>query len=109
MMFTGDIEKETEEKIVNQYKDKKEKLEADILKVAHHGSKSSSIEKILNEIKPDIAIIGVGANNTFGHPSTKTLENLKRRNIKYYRTDLNGEISIKVNNKGKIKIKSIYW
>lgn len=108
MMFTGDIEKETEEKIVNQYKDKKEKLEADILKVAHHGSKSSSIEKILNEIKPNIAIIGVGANNTFGHPSTKTLENLKRRNIKYYRTDLNGEISIKVNNKGKIKIKSIY-
>ena len=108
MLFTGDIEKETEEKIVEKYKNEKKKLKANILKVAHHGSKSSSTDIILNEINPDIAVIGVGEDNIFGHPSNTTLENLNERNIKYYRTDLNGEISIKINNKGKIKIKSIY-
>ena len=68
MLFTGDIEEIAEKKILNIYKDNKEKLEADILKVAHHGSKTSSIKNFLETVNPKIALIGVGEDNNFGHP-----------------------------------------
>ena len=100
VLFTGDIEKEAEEKIL----DKKINLQADILKVAHHGSKTSTTPNFLDKVKPKIALIGVGKNNNFGHPSQETLNNLKARNIAVYRTDLCGEIEILVNSRGKAKI-----
>lgn len=105
MLFTGDIEKIAEEKIISEYANNKEKLNSTILKVAHHGSKSSSIEEILDLIKPKIALIGVGEKNTFGHPSEEVLNRLEEVGSKIYRTDLYGEIEIIVNAKGKIKIK----
>ena len=71
------------------------------------GSKTSSTEQFLQEVKPKIALIGVGKNNTFGHPSSKVLQRLKANGTKVYRTDQNGEISIIVNNKSKIKITTI--
>lgn len=76
MLFTGDIELEAEKVLVSKYKDTKT-LKASILKVGHHGSKTSSTPDFLNLIKPKIAFIGVGKNNTFGHPNEEVLQRLK--------------------------------
>lgn len=73
ILFTGDIEEKAENKIVSMYK---EQLKSDILKVAHHGSKSSSTEQFLQAVKPKIALIGVGEKNTFGHPNIGVIERL---------------------------------
>ena len=105
ILFTGDIEKEAENEIVQFYKTTNT-LEADILKVPHHGSKTSSTEEFLNLVKPKIALIGVGVNNKFKHPSKETVDKLKNRHVKIYRTDLNGEIFIKVNYNGKVYAKT---
>ena len=107
MMFTGDIEKKAEEEILETYKNLKI-LESDILKVAHHGSKTSTTDEFLSRVKPKIALIGVGKDNMFNHPSNTTIEKLENMGIKIYRTDLNGEISICVNNNGEVSIKSLY-
>lgn len=106
-LFTGDIEKIAEDKIVSLYKDKFV-LESDILKVAHHGSKTSTTENFLELINPKNCLIGVGKNNLFGHPSNEIVERLEKLDVKVYRTDINGEISIIVNNKGKYIINSMY-
>lgn len=103
MIFTGDIESIAEKQIINKYVGTK-KLKTTILKVAHHGSKSSSIQSILNLMQPEIALIGVGSKNTFGHPNSGVLERLKNMETKIYRTDNNGEIEIEINSKGKIKV-----
>ena len=107
MLFTGDIEKKAEEEILETYKNSK-MLESDILKVPHHGSKTSTTDEFLNKVKPKIALIGVGKDNMFGHPSNTTIEKLENMGIKIYRTDLNAEISICVNDKGQVSIKSLY-
>lgn len=104
MLFTGDIEALAEKQIVARYKS--EELKSDILKVAHHGSKTSSTNEFINKIKPQISIIGVGENNKFGHPNTQTLQTLQSYGSKIYRTDTAGEITIKVNKKGKIRIET---
>jgi competence protein ComEC len=95
ILFTGDIEKIAEEEIVKKYKSKE--LKADILKIAHHGSKTSSIEKFIDLVSPQIALIGVGENNKFNHPNEEVIDRLEKKNIKIYRTDKNGEISLKIN------------
>lgn len=102
MLFTGDIEKTAEEKIIKLYNNE---LSSTIIKVAHHGSKSSSTQELLNLIKPKIALIGVGAKNTFGHPNNDVINRLEDLGTKVYRTDINGEIILKINPKGKIEIK----
>lgn len=83
ILFTGDIEKIAEEEIVKTYT-KTNKLNTNIIKIAHHGSKTSSIQEFLNLVKPQIALIGVGKNNNFGHPNDeilKRIENLRLQNI----------------------------
>lgn len=75
MLFTGDIEEIAEQKLLQKYENT-EKLTADILKVAHHGSKSSSIAEFLEKVNPKIAVIGVGKNNKFGHPNAGVLDRL---------------------------------
>lgn len=77
VLFTGDIEEIAEKAILAKYKNTSI-LQSTILKVAHHGSKSSSIEKFLNTVKPKISLIGVREKNTFGHPNSGVLERLKR-------------------------------
>lgn len=77
ILFTGDIEEIAEKAILEKYKDTN-KLKSTILKVAHHGSKSSSTEEFLNAVKPKVALIGVGEKNTFGHPSIDILKRLER-------------------------------
>lgn len=80
MLFTGDIEEVAEKAILGKYKNTNT-LKSTILKVAHHGSKSSSTEGFLEAVKPKIALIGVGKNNTFGHPNSGVLERIKERRL----------------------------
>lgn len=77
MLFTGDIEEIAERKILDTYKNQLDILQATVLKVAHHGSKSSSIEAFLKATGSKLAVIGVGENNMFGHPSNVVLERLQ--------------------------------
>ena len=103
ILFTGDIEVEAEKELEQVYG---KKLKADILKIAHHGSKTSSREEFIKLVSPKIALIGVGENNKFGHPADITLERLEKENVKVYRTDQMGEVSITINKNGEIKVKT---
>lgn len=105
VLFTGDIEYDAEQELVKEYGNK---LKSDILKVAHHGSKTSSSQEFINLVKPEIALIGVGKDNTFGHPNDGVIEKLKKIKAKIYRTDLDGEIIIKMEAKKYGVIKTIY-
>lgn len=98
MLFTGDIEKEAEEAILNN------ELKSTILKVAHHGSNTSTTDEFLEAVSPKIALIGVGVNNKFNHPSDSTIKKLELKKCQIYRTDQMGEISIRVTKNGNIKI-----
>ena len=80
ILFTGDIEEIAEKQILEEYNKRPQNLDSTILKVGHHGSKTSSTQDFLNTIKPKIALIGVGENNRFGHPNEdiiKRLENMR--------------------------------
>ena len=105
MLFTGDIEDIAEKAILSKYVNKQELLKADILKVAHHGSKTSSIKEFINAVSTKYAVIGVGKDNKFGHPSEKTLKTLNDKNVKIYRTDISGEIMIIIDG-DSVKVKS---
>lgn len=107
MLLTGDIEECAEKQILEEYKDNLSILKSAVFKVPHHGSKTSSIQDFIEAINPKISLIGVGKNNTFGHPNDEVIERLKIYGTKIYRTDEMGEISIIVNSKGKIKLKKI--
>ncbi len=74
ILFTGDIEEIAEKKILEKYKGNL--LSSTILKVAHHGSKSSSIQEFIDRVNPKIALIGVGKDNNFGHPNNLVIERL---------------------------------
>ena len=101
MLFTGDIEEIAEREIIEEYKGTK-CLKSTVLKVAHHGSRTSSTQRFLEIVNPEIALIGVGKNNTFGHPSNEVIQRLKENGAKIFRTDTDGEISITANKSGKI-------
>ncbi len=79
MLFTGDIESKAEERIVNIAQNE---LKSTILKIAHHGSKTSSTEELLKAVKPQIALIGVGKDNKFGHPNESVIDRLKEKRSK---------------------------
>ena len=101
IVFTGDASQEIETAML---KESKNKVRATILKVGHHGSKTSTSEAFLKAVNPKIALIGVGENNKFGHPTQEVLDKLQKNNIKVYRTDQMGEISVTANKQGEIKI-----
>jgi len=87
-LFTGDLEKEGEQKLLADYP----KLKVDVLKVGHHGSKTSSAPEFIAHIQPKIALISAGVNNRFGHPKQETLDTLDNQRIKIYRTDQEGAV-----------------
>ncbi|TWE06515.1 competence protein ComEC [Neobacillus bataviensis] len=87
--FGGDLDQEGEEKIIAQHP----KLTIDVLKAGHHGSKTSSAEAFINQIKPKAALISVGEHNRFGHPHQEVLNRLAAVHTKIYRTDLQGAIT----------------
>ena len=99
IMVTGDLLEADEKEMIEYYHHTAEGLEAldcDILKVAHHGSRSSSSEEFLDAALPEIAVIQCGRNNFYGHPHKQTLERLEERGIKVFRTDLNGAVGIDI-------------
>lgn len=85
-LFTGDIEESGETELAALYPN----LRVDILKVAHHGSQTSTSEKFIQGIKPKIALISCGLNNRYNHPNADVLERLAYLNATVYRTDLQG-------------------
>ncbi|HVR37885.1 MAG TPA: DNA internalization-related competence protein ComEC/Rec2 [Thermoanaerobaculia bacterium] len=89
-LLTGDIEKEAE----SWFSDRD--LRADILKVAHHGSRSSSISIFLDVVTPRVAVISCGRRNLFGHPHANVLESLDERGVRTWRTDRNGSIDVEL-------------
>lgn len=92
-LFTGDAEFENEEYLINNNIN----LNSDILKVGHHGSNTSTSESFLKAVSPKAAIISVGANNTYGHPTISTLNILDKYNIETFRTDIYGNIVVQTN------------
>jgi len=88
ILLTGDIEKKVENYLVNQ----EFELKSDILKLAHHGSKTSTSYNFFKAVNPEVAVISVGENNRYKHPSQEVLERIK--DLMVYRTDKDGDIKI---------------
>jgi len=89
-IFTGDIEESAEREIVETGID----IKSTVLKVAHHGSRTSTNDYFLEAVNPEVAIIQVGENNRFSHPAPEVKNRLQENNIDIYRNDLNGDIVI---------------
>ena len=98
-LFMGDAGVEKEKDILDKYN----LSNVDVLKIGHHGSKTSSSKEFINEINPNYSIISVGKNNRYGHPNKEVLNNLS--NSKIYRTDQDGSIMFKIKN-NKLKIET---
>ena len=95
-LFPGDVEDEAEEDLAYL----KKWLRADVIKMPHHGSRTSANEGFLAEVSPSVAVISVGRDNAFGHPSPEVLEKLEGRII--LRTDLDGAVKITGTEKGLV-------
>ncbi len=87
-LFTGDIGRETEKEMMALYPN----LKVDVLKVAHHGSNSSTGQDFLKQIKPAFALLSVGVNNSYGHPHNEVITTLEEQNVALFRTDKHGAI-----------------
>lgn len=90
-IFTGDAEKEVEKEVLEKYSNN---LKADVIKFGHHGSSTSSSEEFIEAISPKYGIISCGVDNSYGHPHREILDVINKMDIKAYRTDKQGEITI---------------
>ena len=99
-LFMGDATTSVEKEIMN------DDLKADILKVGHHGSNTSTSSDFLKKVKPSYAIVSVGLNNTYNLPSSKIIDRLKKQNISVYRTDESGTINV-TSDGDKINIETV--
>ncbi|MHA8138589.1 DNA internalization-related competence protein ComEC/Rec2 [Lactobacillaceae bacterium Scapto_B20] len=88
-LFTGDLDQAGELKIINKYPE----LRTNVLKVGHHGSKTSTADGFLNQLRPQIAIISAGRNNRYGHPNDEVLQRLNRMKTIIYNTQVDGMIT----------------
>ncbi len=86
-LYTGDIGRDTEDELIQRYN-----LSAQILKVGHHGSKTSSSPEFLRAVHPQFSVIEAGLHNTYGHPTKRTLENLADIGAQIFRTDQGGTV-----------------
>lgn len=98
-LFTGDIEAKSERRLLEQNIN----IDCDVLKVAHHGSKTSSTKDFLAVATPQFSAISLGKDNSFGHPHKKTLDKLKEIHSEILRTDICGDITFTVKN-GEIHV-----
>ena len=89
ILFTGDIEDGGERYILT-----KDIKDLTILKVAHHGSITSSSDEFINKMKPTVSLISVGLNNEYNHPDIKVIERLENINSYIYRSDYDGSVTI---------------
>lgn len=90
MLFTGDVEGEGEEMLMEQQK----LSQIDVLKVAHHGSKHSTTEELIRKLRPQYALISAGRKNSYGHPHMETIERLKKYGVQLYSTVESGAITV---------------
>jgi len=90
-LFTGDMEADAEEELVNQYGPQ---LRSTVLKLGHHGSSTSSCERFLKTVLPQFGVISCGEDNSYGHPHKETMARLEDLQIKTYRTDTMGTITV---------------
>jgi competence protein ComEC len=89
-LLTGDIERRVETEILNRA----EPLDSDLLKIAHHGSRSSTLPAFLDRVSPVWALISVAAHSPFGHPHTEVLNRIEERHVPTFRTDRDGAICV---------------
>lgn len=89
-LFTGDAQKDVEKEILNN----NENISADVLKVGHHGSSTSTSPAFLRKVNPSIAVISVGKYNVYNHPNENTIKLLNDSKVKIYRTDIDGTVVI---------------
>jgi competence protein ComEC len=101
-LLTGDIEKEAEHEIINNFS----RLNVDVLKVAHHGSRTSTTDQFLELAAPEFAVISSGRNNIYGHPAIDVITRLKKKKVTIYRTDENGDIIFEAAERG-LKITTV--
>ncbi len=90
ILFAGDAEAPTEAWLLGSGED----LRADVLKVAHHGSRYASGARFLRAVRPRVAVVSAGAGNEYGHPAPITLARLARLGVSVYRTDLDGDVTV---------------
>jgi beta-lactamase superfamily II metal-dependent hydrolase len=90
MLLAGDAEEQTEHRLLT----KDANLQAEVLKVAHHGAKYATADDFLKRVNPAVAVVSCGEWNRYGHPAQSVLDRLRTAGVKLYRTDLQGEISI---------------
>lgn len=98
-LFTGDLEADAEKTLTDYAR-----LDCEVLKVGHHGSKTSTSEEFLNAVSPEYAVICLGKNNRYHHPHGQTMDRLESAGIEIYRTDLNGDIIITADANGIVGI-----
>lgn len=103
VLVTGDVGFPGEEEMMEKYRGT-DRLQCDILKAGHHGSRFSTSDAFLDAVRPRMVLIGVGKNNSYGHPSPETLERLKRHHIPYFRTDRDGAVGVEVGTAGAIRV-----
>ena len=96
VLLTGDIERKSERALVASQAD----LKADILKVPHHGSRTSSLDAFIDRVQPTLALIGVGLHNAFGHPHAEVMARYKRRGITVRTTARSGDLSYRITRYG---------
>lgn len=101
-LFTGDLEHAGEKEILNSYNN----IHSDVLKLGHHGSRTSTSEEFLDMVEPKFAVVSAGKDNKFGHPAPEVLHLLKNKGIRILRTDIQGGITFKIRNKN-VKIQTI--
>ena len=99
-LFIGDLEEQGELDLVQHYSHALKKI--DVLKVGHHGSKTSSNEQFLELVQPNVAIIQAGFENRYGHPHPDVVERLEKLHIPYLQTGTQGTIEVEINKSGKM-------
>jgi competence protein ComEC len=98
LMLPGDAEKEAEREMLSE--NSPDELQAEVLKIGHHGSKNSTTAEFLTAVKPRVAIISVSEDNPYGHPNAELLERLANAGIRVLRTDRDGAVHILMDSKG---------
>ncbi len=89
LLLTGDAESPVERKIVQNFD-----IDIEVLKVGHHGSRTSTTQELISDFKPELAVIQVGEKNRYNHPSPEVIQRLENNGIKYYRSDIDGMVKL---------------
>jgi competence protein ComEC len=103
-LMAGDMERRTEEELLAENAD----LKSDVLKVGHHGSKTSTTEPFLDAVHPAFALISAGQDNMYGYPAPPVLERLRSRGVEVLRTDLSGRVSFHTDGR-RLSVDTIGW